>query len=1136
MDICVGGVRGSTARQRLPPTGPINSARGASAPLLYPTNQNRLHFRVTLFYLPTLPVKLKLGPGCVKTQRRKFIQAEEQSESGSCESEKNEWFAKLSECIRRRFRPRTTTIGVSVRIEGRQQYIRQEVQNGRRASEIVQELIDTLDLPALDPHLHHYELCFETGKDVPANAHQPTSASGTVSGVPSAVATTASTGGLFHSGCTIRPLNGVENVYSILMDHVASAGLTLSDSQLAQLDTCPMTHCRLVLRQSSTSGGSSSRSNAALNFVNQFRKVLSRTESSSKRLFGRQLEGSMPPQPVLTMIDHLTMHAADIEGIFRKSPKQATVRVLKTQLDHGQVPDFHQFNVHVTASLLKEYLRSIPGQLLISGNYHLWMEMCDEVDPVKKLRICRNLLRLLPASHTVLLRSVVRLLRRIAANEETSKMSARSLAVCIAPSLLENPNIVDSARKVPELAVYLIEHATEIFDGFVEEGALLVVPKQTDQQQQDESEAARRLHQSTDSGLSDDAGTCGKQSAGSQNSKTALLGVSTTFSSSADPLPTAKSVSPDSALFESIGPMSDCSGDDESNKGNSRGDAVSKKPTQLSRESGVRIEEIESNENKALSRQNATADDESSADEDDGPTPTAVLSRENSDVKTQFPNRYQWKSHISTDPTTPLAQSNRSQPKTVYKGLTESDLVKSPSEVRILRLKPQSASPAASPSLSMASVNSERFRRLGAQGSSFVSNLDELRVSDYIISHKKIESTDSAKTLTLDFNTTPNKSRPSSASERNPSRKTSTNSNFSAVSETSNASERQHGALRRVNLLSKNESLGLSSDSRNRSTNISTPGSQTRPNSSSGTRNGGPLSSRQANNGSSQIARTPSNGNARSSSANLKRNNSINTSQVGTGLKSSRENLVQKVVQAPLSTGFASTTSTRFGTLDRKSASGNTTPGLVQQTGTIIRRENQTASKPTVTSNSSTPIARSYNSSGRGGSLKSPTASSENPYTAISKTNSANSNTQQKSSHTAPTTVSLARRSQVGPMRSNGGLVTKCSNGESPSHGGSRRTTGANSTLDRSASIPSKSTAWRPPKRTAEDIVLDKLEVNWSVPSIRSVFQQNKDVKPASIDTVYAKLPSSASAAGNQPAANNENLHKVPASQSVFGH
>jgi hypothetical protein len=41
----------------------------------------------------------------------------------------------------------------------------------------------------------------------------------------------------------------------------------------------------------------------------------------------------MPPQPVLTMIDHLLLYGSDVEGIFRKSPKQQTVRVLRQQLD-----------------------------------------------------------------------------------------------------------------------------------------------------------------------------------------------------------------------------------------------------------------------------------------------------------------------------------------------------------------------------------------------------------------------------------------------------------------------------------------------------------------------------------------------------------------------------------------------------------------------------------------------------------------------------------------------------------------------------------------------------------------------------------------------------------------------------------
>ena len=52
-----------------------------------------------------------------------------------------------------------------------------------------------------------------------------------------------------------------------------------------------------------------------------------------KRLFGRPLLGSMPPQPVLTMIDHLLLYGSDVEGIFRKSPKQQTVRVLRQQMD-----------------------------------------------------------------------------------------------------------------------------------------------------------------------------------------------------------------------------------------------------------------------------------------------------------------------------------------------------------------------------------------------------------------------------------------------------------------------------------------------------------------------------------------------------------------------------------------------------------------------------------------------------------------------------------------------------------------------------------------------------------------------------------------------------------------------------------
>jgi hypothetical protein len=53
-------------------------------------------------------------------------------------------------------------------------------------------------------------------------------------------------------------------------------GVSLSDSQLAHLDTCPLVNCRLLLRQtgpnnSPTHSSGHQNKRAALNLVNQFR-------------------------------------------------------------------------------------------------------------------------------------------------------------------------------------------------------------------------------------------------------------------------------------------------------------------------------------------------------------------------------------------------------------------------------------------------------------------------------------------------------------------------------------------------------------------------------------------------------------------------------------------------------------------------------------------------------------------------------------------------------------------------------------------------------------------------------------------------------------------------------------------------
>lgn len=118
-------------------------------------------------------------------------------------------------------------------------------------------------------------------------------------------------------------------------------------------------------------------------------------------------------------------------------------------------------------------------------------------------------------------------------------MSSRSLAVCIAPSLLENPNestlngtstdtstttaaigsaahvlavtadAVDAAKKIPELTIFLIDNASELIEGFEDESPPTSIVSSSSQHRRlhasSHSSTTTPLHQSTDSGLSDGA-------------------------------------------------------------------------------------------------------------------------------------------------------------------------------------------------------------------------------------------------------------------------------------------------------------------------------------------------------------------------------------------------------------------------------------------------------------------------------------------------------------------------------------------------------------------------------------------------------------------------------------------------------
>ena len=121
-------------------------------------------------------------------------------------------------------------------------------------------------------------------------------------------------------------------------------------------------------------------------------------------------------------------------------------------------------------------------------------------------------------------------------------------------------DLVDSARRVPELVVYIMKNAFDLFDGYTEDTRPYIRYPTTTADTDEDAEHHACLHQSTDSGISgDDAGgnDCGRNSA--KKMSTSMIFESTCLQKPTIDLRRRKSVSPDSALFDP--PMSDCSAD-----------------------------------------------------------------------------------------------------------------------------------------------------------------------------------------------------------------------------------------------------------------------------------------------------------------------------------------------------------------------------------------------------------------------------------------------------------------------------------------------------------------------------------------------------------------------------------------------
>lgn len=182
------------------------------------------------------------------------------------------------------------------------------------------------------------------------------------------------------------------------------------------------------------------------------------------------------PLVVKRCIDVIETYGLNIEGIYRTSGNKTTVQQMKESIDANFAnylligntinPDnVLDADIYCAASLLKIYFASLPEPLLTQEYYQSFIETVKSIDETFIAKKLHHLVYNLPDGAYFTLRALIFHLNKVAANQQTNRMAAKSLAIIWGPALLNDnsmsPQDLSYKSKVVEELMLI---ANEIFD------------------------------------------------------------------------------------------------------------------------------------------------------------------------------------------------------------------------------------------------------------------------------------------------------------------------------------------------------------------------------------------------------------------------------------------------------------------------------------------------------------------------------------------------------------------------------------------------------------------------------------------------------------------------------------------------
>uniref|UniRef100_A0A671QRD7 Rho-GAP domain-containing protein n=1 Tax=Sinocyclocheilus anshuiensis TaxID=1608454 RepID=A0A671QRD7_9TELE len=148
----------------------------------------------------------------------------------------------------------------------------------------------------------------------------------------------------------------------------------------------------------------------------------------SLRKSGQMRQGL--PQVLRHIVEFVEKHGLSKSGLFRAGSSVKRCKELRKSLDEGGFPEFDSWDILTSASLLKVFLRELPGGLIPEP--HRTQLLKEELN-----QAVRTVLNSLPEEHLNVLCYLMFFLSRVVAESHLNLMTSKNLSIVFGPNIFQ---------------------------------------------------------------------------------------------------------------------------------------------------------------------------------------------------------------------------------------------------------------------------------------------------------------------------------------------------------------------------------------------------------------------------------------------------------------------------------------------------------------------------------------------------------------------------------------------------------------------------------------------------------------------------------------------------------------------------